>query len=70
MLNRLVQPIDLLVINWEDRAKVIALAKKLGPGHTVVKHSTGRDYNIVRTSRVEQYRKNIGEATLHIIFRT
>jgi hypothetical protein len=68
MFNQVIKPVDMLVINWEDRDKVIKLARKFGPGYTVIKHTDGKDYNIVKTARVEQYRKATGN--LMVVFRT
>lgn len=38
-------------IDWTDKAAVIAYAKKMGKGLTVIKRPEQSNYNIIHTSR-------------------
>lgn len=38
-------------INWRDLKAVIAYAKRLGPGQSVIKHPDRSNYNITHTDR-------------------
>jgi hypothetical protein len=45
-------------VNWYDKASVIALANKFGPGQTVFKHPNRGNYNITHTSRTDRYERD------------
>lgn len=42
-------------MNWNNLPEVIALAKKLGPGMVVIKHSDRTNYNITHAERRDRW---------------
>jgi len=44
------------MVDYTDRAAVVAYAKRLGKGMTVYKHPERANFNITHTSRTDLYR--------------
>lgn len=60
---------ELFKTDWKDLAQVIALAKRFGPGMTVIKYQSRMNYNITHTSTLQS--KSVLNAGLYeIVYQT